>query len=114
MKNIGAFVVAQQNIFETLRVLTHSKFPQPMKAQHAIDAIERILRGGDVISPDYKTYQIGLELIKKYNLASDKVFDAYLVATCLSYSIDTIATDNVKDFKIYPQINLINPFAQTN
>lgn len=113
-KNIGKFAVAHQNIFETLRVLTHPKFPNPMKTPDAIKALEPILKAGDVISPDYKTHQIALELIKKYNLASDKVFDAYLVATCLSSSIDTVATDNVKDFKIFPQIRVINPFGQAN
>ena len=113
-KNIGGFVVAQQNIFETLRVLTHPKFPSPMRPQDAIEAVDRILKAGEVITPDYKTYQIAFELIKKYNLASDKVFDAYLTATCLSCNIDTVATDNVKDFKIFPQIHVINPFIEAN
>lgn len=113
-KNIGRFVVAHQNIFETLRVLTHSKFANPTKPHDAIEAIGRILKAGEVIGPDYTTYQIALELIKKYNLDSDKVFDAYLVATCLSRGIDTVATDNVKDFKIFSQIRVINPFAQNH
>lgn len=113
-KNIGEFVVAQQNIFETLRVLTHPKFPSPMDPDDAIEAVDRILKAGEVITPDYNTYQIALELIKKYNIFSDKVFDAYLVATCLSCDISTLATDNVKDFKVFPQIHVINPFTQTN
>lgn len=113
-KNIGRFVVAHQNIFETLRVLTHPKFQKPMKPQDAIEAVDRILKAGDVISPDYKTYQIALELIKKHNIAADKIFDAYLVATCLGCSIGTIATDNSKDFKVFSQIQVINPFMQKN
>jgi len=113
-KNTGSFVVAHQNIFETLRVLTHSKFPNPMKSKDAIEAVKRILKAGQVVNPNHNTYQIGLELIKKYNLASDKIFDAYLVATCLSCNIDIVATDNTKDFKVFSQIHLINPFVQTN
>lgn len=113
-KNIGKFVVAHQNIFESLRVLTHPKFTSPMKPHDAIKAVERILKAGEVVSPDYKTYQVALELIKKYNLAADKIFDAYLAATCISSNIDTIATDNVKDFKVFPQIQVINPFMQAN
>jgi len=113
-KNIGLFVVAQQNIFETLRVLTHPKFPSPMRSQDAIESVGRILKAGEVVTPDHKTYQIALELIKKYNLVSDKVFDAYLVATCLSSNVDTVAIDNVKDFKIYPQIQVPNPFIEVN
>lgn len=113
-ENIGGFVIAQQNILETLRVLIHPKFPSPMKTQDAVKAIERILKVGEVISPDYRTYQIALELVKQHNLAADKIFDAYLAATCLSCNINTIATDNIKDFKAFSQIQLINPFIEGN
>ncbi len=112
-KNIATFVVAQQNIFETLRVLTHPKFPNPMTPQDAIKAVDWIIKAGEVVTPDYKTYKIAFELIREYNLASDKIFDAYLVATCISCNIDTIATDNIKDFKVFSQIYVINPFIVT-
>ena len=102
--------VAHQNILETIRVLTHTKFAFPMKIKNAIEAIEGILRACTVISPDYRTHQIALRLIAKYKLSSNHVFDAYLVATALSNSIDTIATDNIRDFKKFTEIKVINPF----
>lgn len=111
-KNVGTLVVAHQNIFETLRVLTHPKFPRPMKIGDATDAIENILRGCTVISPDYRTYRIAWELMKKHRLSGDLVFDAYLVATALGNSIDIIATDNTKDFKRFTEVKSINPFAE--
>lgn len=110
-ENLGELVVAHQNIFESLRILTHPKFPNPMKIGDAMDAILNILKGCTVISPDYRTYRIALELIKKYKLSADKVFDAYLVATALGNGIDTIATDNTKDFKKIVEIKNINPFV---
>lgn len=109
-KNIGNLEVAHQNIFETLRVLTHPKFPSPMRINSALDAIESILRGCRIISPDYRTHRIALGLIKKYRLSADRVFDAYLAATALTNYIDTIATDNVRDFKKLPELTIINPF----
>ena len=109
--NLGELVVAHQNIFETLRVLTHPKFPSPMKIEDALEAIDNILKGCTVISPDYRTHHITLELIKKHKLSADEVFDAYLVATALGNGIGIIATDNTKDFKKFIELEIINPFT---
>jgi uncharacterized protein len=110
-ENLSELTVAHQNIFETLRVLTHSKFPNPMKIGDAIEAIENILKVCTVVSPDYRTHRIALELIKKHNLSGDLIFDTYLVATALGNDIDIIATDNTKDFKRFIELKTINPFV---
>lgn len=104
--------VAHQNILESLRVLTHPKFPFPMKIQDALKAINNIIKTCRVIYPEDKTYHITLLLIKENKPVSDQIFDAYLVATALSNGISTIATDNVRDFKKFKEIKIINPFAQ--
>ena len=110
-ENRKVLMIAHQNIFELLRVLTHSKFQNPMKHNEAIEAIERILDVSTIISPDYRTHRITLELVQKYTMVSNQVFDAYLVATALSNGINTIATDNVKDLKKFSEISVINPFS---
>lgn len=110
-ENLSELVVAHQNIFETLRVLTHPKFPNPMKIDDAVDATLNILKACTVISPDYRTHHIALELIKKHSLSGDLVFDAYLVATALGNDIGVIATDNTKDFKRFIELKTINPFV---
>ena len=38
------------------------------------------------------------------------VFDAYLAATALCNGVETIATDNVRDFSKFSEIKVINPF----
>ena len=43
-----------------------------MKPRNAIKAVEGIVEAGEVVNPDYKTHQIALELIKKYNLSYEK------------------------------------------
>ncbi len=108
-ENSNDLVVAHQNIFETLRVLTHPKFPSPMSPNNALAAVNGIINVCRIISPDYKTHNIALEMIKKYTLSADLVFDAYLAATAISNNIYVIATDNVKDFKKF-DIDIINPF----
>jgi len=109
--NSREIAVAHQNIFETLRILTHPKFLNPMKPTPAAAVVKVITSKIGIISPNYKTCDLALELIKKYSLSSDLIFDAYLVATALSNSIDTIATDNIRDFKKFAEIKVVNPFS---
>ena len=109
-KNLENLFIAHQNIFETLRVLTHAKFPSPMRPADAIVSIENIAKVCKIINPDYKTHCIALELVKKYKLSGDKVFDGYLAATAISNGVTTIATDNMRDFKRFVEIKVINPF----
>lgn len=111
--NIGNLEFTHQNILEALRVLTHPKFPSSMKVLRALKAIENIMKTCRIINPVEKTIYITLILIKRYKLVSDQVFDTYLAATALSNGITTIATDNIRDFKKFKEIKLINPFVQT-
>ena len=82
-----------------------------MKNSQALEAVQSIVNVCRIISPDYKTHNIALELIKKHNLSSNLIFDAYLTATAISNNVYTIATDNVKDFKKF-EIDILNPFSK--
>lgn len=108
--NLRKVQIAHQSIFETIRVLTHKKFSNPMKVKAAAEAVYAILEPGRVVTPNETSLYLGLELIKKHNLTGNRIFDAYLAATALSNDIGVIATDNVKDFKIFEGIEIINPF----
>jgi toxin-antitoxin system PIN domain toxin len=109
-ENIGNMAIAHQNIFESLRVLTHPKFQNPMTSAAAIAAINAISNHCRIFAPDYETHEIALALIKKHGLAGNKIFDAYLTATALSTGITSIATDNTQDFMPFKEVSLINPF----
>jgi predicted nucleic acid-binding protein len=102
-------VIAHQNIFEALRVLTHPKFSNPMKLKDAYIAIWSIVEACTIITPNNKTHYIAMELINENNLIGNRVFDAYLAATALSNDVITIVTDNTKDFQIL-RLKIINPF----
>jgi predicted nucleic acid-binding protein len=102
--------VSHQNVFESLRVLTHPKFPSPMPMDQALDAVERIVRVLDLISPSPRTYYLTQELIMKYRVSSDRIFDAYLTATALDNDVLEIATDNEKDFLVFQEVRVCNPF----
>lgn len=109
-ENVGNLDIAHQNILESIRILTHPRFANPMKIKDALEAVASIVKGCNVINPNYQTVYIALELIRKYKMSSDKVFDCYLAATALSNNVDLIATDNTKDFKKFKEIKTINPF----
>lgn len=110
-ENLGNLEISHQNIFETLRVITHPRLPIPMNLDNAIKAVEHILEVCTIVSPNWRTPRLAMELIKKYKLSSDMVFDAYLIATALGNGINTIATDNTKDFKKIIEVKIINPFV---
>lgn len=109
-ENKGNLSLAHQNIFEAIRVLTHPKSRKPLTVRLAVVAVSNIAEALKIIQPDHRTKIIALEFVKEFGLAGNRVFDAYLAATALSNDIDTVATDNVKDFKKFP-IRIINPFS---
>lgn len=111
--NRKKLAVAHQNIFETLRVLTHPQFSNSMEPRDAQEAVLAILRACRVIIPDYNTHYLAFELVKEHNLAGNRIFDAYLAATAISNGVTTIATDNEKDFKNLA-IAVYNPFRGKN
>lgn len=109
--NQGDLILAHQNILETIKVLTQPKFSHPIDLISAIEAVLNISAGCQIIIPKIGTEFIALELIKRSKLSGNRIFDAYLTATALSNGVDAIATDNIKDFKKFKEIKIVNPFV---
>lgn len=109
-KHSSKLFFAQQNIMESVRVITHNNFPFAITSIQAIHVVLSVTDFGTILSPNLETIGITAELIKKYQLVGNEVFDAYLVATALTNDIKTIATDNVKHLGKYEEIKIINPF----
>lgn len=105
--------VAHQNILETLRVVTHITFSHSLNLKEGLESILSLTQSFQIIVPNDKTYYISLELIKKYKLVGNRIFDAYLTATALTSNIYEIATDNERDFKKIKEIKVINPFTSS-
>jgi len=108
--NIGELCLSHQNILESIRVLTHPKFSSPMDPAGASEAVWAIANTIRLITPNQESLFLFKELIDKYNLRGNKIFDAYLVATAMANEIFSVATDNVKDFKKFEEISVISPF----
>jgi len=103
-------IFAQQNVFETLRILTHSKFPNPFPVDKAIDAVAEITDKATILTPTLETQDLATALTHKYQITGTEIFDAYLVATALSNNVKKIATDNVAHLGKYTEIKVVNPF----
>lgn len=112
-ENIAVLNISHQIILEAIRVLTHQKFPHPMKIRDALSSIKVIYEALRIILPNQSTFYFTIELIKTYKITGNRIFDAYLAATALSNGLDTIATDNEKDFKDIEEIKIYNPFSKS-
>lgn len=108
---VGKIVISHQNIFETMRVITHPKFSSPFNVQQATKALYTISSASNVVYPTKETQDIAFALIQKYSITGSEIFDAYMVATAVSNGCYQIATDNEKHLGKYKEIEVINPFS---
>ncbi len=104
--------LAHQNILETMRVLTHPKFPHPMSIRKAARMLATISRQAFLISPVPVTYWLFISLLQKYPRGGNSIFDTYLVATALTAGVKVIASDNERDLRVFKEIKVINPFKK--
>ena len=111
-ENVKNLCLSHQNILESIRVLTHPKFSSPMSPRKANEAVWEIAGALKLITPNQEALFLVRELINKYNLKGNKIFDAYLVATAMANEIFSIATDNIKDIQVFEEINPVNPFPK--
>lgn len=105
--NLPKLAVSDQNINEALRVLTHTKNKKPADIKTALKAVRRITDECTHITPNLETRDTFYRLVKKYKISSKNIFDTYLVATALTNSISHIVTSNVRDFKVFKEIYLV-------
>lgn len=101
-----------QNLNECLRVVLSSKaFTKPLSWPEALEKIESLERLAYIIYPRSESFTIHKKLFKTYAVGVRNLYDNFLAATMLSYGIQTLYTHNAKDFKIYKELEIINPFS---
>ena len=110
LENKKNLVVAHQNVNEAIRLLTHPKTPKKISTKTAVKVVIKIISKLRIATPKPETFYLCINLLEKYNIKSNRVFDAYLVATMLTNGISEIATDNEKDFSAFKEIKVLNPF----
>lgn len=103
-------VLAQQNLLEFYSVVTSPKrVIKPISPKEAFELVKMYEDSEfKIIFPDKETITTLSKLCKKIPQKGGKIYDAYLVATMLSNGISTVITANVRDFKGFPDIQVID------
>ncbi|MBI4597465.1 MAG: PIN domain-containing protein [Candidatus Omnitrophica bacterium] len=106
--------LSPQNLWEFYAVVTNPKRIHPaLSAQEALHEVSLYMQAPHlrVLVPQPSSHQRALTLLRRHPVTGKGVFDVYLVATMLDHGVSTIYTENVQDFRRYPEIEVINPFA---
>jgi len=104
------FFTTSQNIIETYRVITSIDFYNPQTKSQAKKYLQTISQLHEVLYPTQETTEQLFDLLGKHKINSYQIFDANLVAIMIENNIDTIITNNEKDFKKFKSIKIENPF----
>lgn len=104
--------VAIQNLLEFYSAVTNRKtLSKPLDYISAQKAcLTYFTSGFIVIYPKENDFKTALTLAHSKKITGRRVFDVYLVATMLSNGIKTIYTANDRDFKMFKEIKVVNPF----
>ena len=112
----GAFsaCLSPQVLCEFFSVITDDRQVKPVL--HSTQAKREIhyywnTAGFHRIVPKDTTIERLVTLLGRHPLKRRDIFDAFLVATMLDNDVRTIYTHNVKDFEVYPELQVINPLA---
>ena len=106
-RNRAKLVFSQQTIYETLRVVTHRVFPNPMGVTQALDLIDGVVGESRIVCQNERTWLYVTMLLGKYEIRGSEIFDTVLVATALSNGVGQIVTDNVKHLGKYEEIEVV-------
>ena len=101
-------IVSNQVLLELYNVLTRF-ISNPVPADEASTIVEKFMS-----SPDWTKLNYDASTVRHAVLSATgnraKIWDTLIAETMRENNIDTIITENVKDFKKIPGIKVINPF----
>lgn len=109
-----AACVALQNLCEWYAVVTDSRrFSPPLSSEEASRELETYAASDSlrVITPSTSLLERLPRLLRRVRSKGAHVFDVLLVATMLEHGVETIYTENVRDFSGFREIRTVNPFA---
>lgn len=106
----NGIIITPQILLETYRILTQ-KIRKPISIKNTLQIIDYYLSYPNVllVTPTQKSMMITSQLASKYKIVGVHIFDTYLVGTMIEAGITTIYSANIRDFKIYKEIKVINP-----
>ena len=109
----GKLAICDTSLIEFFQVLTDKRrLNEPYnvkKAQSAIDFFLNIERC-KVLYTNKEIYDEAFKALNKYSIKKYDIYDHIIAFTCRYNNIKELYTVNVKDFKKYDFLNVVNPF----
>jgi len=104
--------VSPQILTEFFAIITDPKrVNNPRTRQEALLEIEKYFHSKNILKiySNSEIIEKVLDLLRRYEITRQEVFDLQLVATMLSNSITRIYTYNTKDFSKFNEIEVLTP-----
>lgn len=98
-------VTTSKNLIEFLAVTTKAS-GYNLKNDTALEIIEEIIQGIEIVYPTQESMAIFLDLMNRYEPKGLKVHDFEIISIGLAHGIHEVATFNIKDFKSVKEITL--------
>ncbi|GMU56429.1 MAG: hypothetical protein AMXMBFR33_55750 [Candidatus Xenobia bacterium] len=112
----GRVVLTVGILHEVLHILTDGRrFGNPMSMADGIDFIRTYLgRTNIAVLPTQEVdLENALSLVEQFRLGRGRISDALLAATARRYGIRRLMTHNVRDFAVFPFLEVIDPIVPT-
>lgn len=103
--------ICPQILSEYFAIITDSKrVSSPRTQDEAISEIQKYLYSKNILKifPVPEIMEEMIELLKRYNITRQDIFDLQLVATMLSNNVNSIYTFNKADFVKFKEINVLS------
>jgi len=94
-----------KNLVEFLAVVTKTS-GYNLSNDVALDLIERIIQGMEIIYPTHESMAIFLDLMIRYQPKGLRFHDFEIISIALANGLQEVATFNTKDFKAVNEISL--------
>jgi len=103
--------IADKNLYEFMAVVTDKRrIEKPVGIEEVSEVIDSIENSQiDIIYSSHFSLLKTLELVKKYDIKRQDIFDFVLVGIMLDHNINKIFTLNEEDFSMIEEINIVNP-----
>ena len=105
--------VCPQVLYEFFSVITDSRrVDHPLSPEQAIAEVDKYYKAKKIrkIYPQKATDRRIIELVRRYGVRRQEIFDVKLVATMLDNNVSAIYTGNKAHFKRFKEVGVIDPF----
>ena len=102
-------------LLEFVHITTDSRrFKPPLSLDESMAIAEQYWNASNWrrLLPSAGTGTRVLELLRRYQLGRNRLLDTYFAATLLEHGVTALITSDIKDFRVFSELQLINPLKR--